>query len=105
MHVGDGADDARLVTARIDDVSDGVAVGIEMPRGAFIQDDDGIALRHIAFFVADERPVFPGEVAAGDRDAHRSEIAWRDHVDERALAVDMRIVDTEQVWDTPTPIA
>ena len=51
MDVGDGADDARVVAARIDDVSDGVAVGIEISGGAFIQDDDGIALRDIAFFI------------------------------------------------------
>ena len=62
-----------LIAARIDDLPDGIAVGEEMAGGALVQDDDGIALDHIAFFVADERLVFPGEIAAGDGDAHGGE--------------------------------
>ena len=48
VHVGDGADDAGVVAVRIDDVSDGVAIGIELTRDRLIDDDDGITLRHIA---------------------------------------------------------
>ena len=43
VQVGDGADDAGVVAVRIDDVADGVAVGIHLTGSALIDDDDGIA--------------------------------------------------------------
>src|ERR1700721_1861302 len=82
---GGGA--ARPRTGRAKGERCPAAVGIETAGGTFIQDDDRIALRHIALFIADEWPVFPGEVAAGDRYAHCSEITRRDHVDERSRAL------------------
>jgi len=105
VHVGDGADDARDVAACINDVPDGVTVGIQMTRGGFIEDDNWVSLYHIAFCIANERLVFPGEVASLDRNAHCGEIARGDHVDERALALDLVFGCADEMGDAPAAIA